>query len=239
MGFRALGVIAGQIFVVGGAALLVGCSGCGGIVAEEDAGDASADSTPAPGDARSADAPAPDAPPSDAGGVDASIGDAGPDGSFDCLYDAGGMAPEGGATGSGPCPLRPPVAGSPCGTTNLLCEYGSSWWSRCDLLLSCTQGVWQSSDYGPRSCPELDAGPSGGACAADTCPATWAEAVAITDAGPCPASSCQYPEGDCLCGAGTVTSCSADTWSCLPVTPTLRHPVLAGRVVLLPDGVGV
>ncbi|MGD0526816.1 MAG: hypothetical protein ABSE49_16840 [Polyangiaceae bacterium] len=217
MRLAAFGFLTANLCVLGAAASLAGCSGCGGVVAEDDGG--AADAVAASGDADGAgvfDAEAGDAPtPADAG-TDATTREAGPDGSLDCLYpDAASVLDAGVA--SGPCPATAPVVGSPCETPFSYCEYGSSWWSSCNLLVSCVHGIWQSADLGPEHCPELDAGPSGGACVANPCPATWAEALAMVDAGACPASSCQYPEGACLCGIGTIAGCfSASTWSCVP-----------------------
>jgi hypothetical protein len=192
---------AANVCVLGTLAFLVDCSGCGGaIISGGDAG-------------------VPDA----AG--DASSSDARPDSSLDCLYPDAASAIEAGDAG-GPCPPTPPTAGSACDVPDLFCEYGSNWWSRCNLLLSCEKGMWQTFEGGPDFCPQVAGGPSGGVCPANTCPATWADAVAI-DGGPCPSFSCEYPEGDCLCGINSGAGCfgaAPSVWACLPATPGCTYP---------------
>lgn len=158
-------------------------------------------------------------PPTDAGPPEANdLGDA----DLSCVYEddaSSGDAADG--DDGGPCPALPPVIGSPCDVPSYFCEYGRNWWSRCNLLVTCDRGAWTSFDAG--GCDEFGAA---GVCPAETCPATWTEAVAI-DGGPCPASSCQYPEGDCVCGSGnggSATACPPAGWSCLPRGPDCASP---------------
>jgi hypothetical protein len=198
---------------------LEGCGGCGGELAPLDVPDARSDATAAEGSTPSPEAAtgsdAMDAPPDAPSNPDAGAGsvDAQPGAMLACL--------SGQEDASGPCPPAPPMVGSPCDVPSYYCEYGSNWWSRCDLILTCTKGAWEILNG---DCPDNDGGPAGGACPADTCPATWAEAIAI-DGGPCPAFACQYPEGDCLCGPGNGSGCYAPTgWSCLPAASGCPYP---------------
>lgn len=98
------------------------------------------------------------------------------------------------------CPSTPPDAGSACSLAEgEQCEYGSSWWLECNLVLRCQGGTWQTNGGGSGF------GPCAGQDAGGSCPATWAEANAIdagTGFGPCPAPDCQYPEGYCECLTG-------------------------------------
>lgn len=123
------------------------------------------------------------------------------------------------------CPSSPPTAGSTCTLAEgEECEYGSSWWLSCDLVLRCQGGTWQRSEPGGQ-CFGQDAGGS--------CPATWAEASAI-DAGAgvvaCPAPDCQYPEGYCECLAGCGGGGAPHPellmgrWYCTPATPECPSP---------------
>ena len=196
------------------------CSGCGGNLASSAGDDASFDARLAtdgqPGDVV-------DGGRADSESGDALAMDSAPDSTIGCLYDDASVD-DADVDGDGPCPPAPPAAGSPCGVPDYYCEYGRNWWSRCNLLLSCLSGTWQVFDAG--GCPTPEGGPVGGACPGGTCPATWAEATAI-DGGPCPAFSCQYPEGDCVCGPGTAGAlCSGapSGWTCLPVAAGCSSP---------------
>jgi len=122
---------------------------------------------------------------------------------------------EAGSSPTGPCPVTPPAEGSACDVPSYSCEYGDSWWMRCDLVMFCGNGAWHAEVDGGQ-CPSS----AGGACPTGACPATWAEALAV-DASACPASSCQYPEGDCLCDPG----CTATQgWSCVAAAPGCPYP---------------
>jgi hypothetical protein len=216
---RAVFLTTANVCVLGALTFLADCSGCGGMTSPSEIDDSGID---AAADAGHSVLEAGDAIVVDGGG-DESSSDAGPDSSLDCLYADGGSALE---AGDGPCPATPPTAGSPCDVPDYYCAYGSNWWSRCNLLMSCTKGAWQTFDAGADFCPQPEGGPRGGACPADTCPATWAEAIAI-DGGPCPAFSCQYPEGDCLCGVNTGAGCygaAPSAWSCLPANSGCTYP---------------
>ena len=160
--------------------LVVASFGCGGVTAVGAASDASADRTTA-SDGSSA--------------VDAVTGfDAGADTSVGCGFscdDAGDAALP-------PCPATPPAPQSPC-TASQVCEYGSSWWLNCNVVLRCVDTgsgarAW-NVEFDGGQCPWLDAG--------GPCPATWDEAKSV-DAGSfsCPFVSCVYPEGFCGCGIG-------------------------------------
>ncbi|HEX8795506.1 MAG TPA: hypothetical protein VF765_31365 [Polyangiaceae bacterium] len=123
------------------------------------------------------------------------------------------------------CPASPPAPGSACTLADgEECEYGSSWWLSCNLVLRCQGGTWQQAGVGGL-CVGQDSG--------GMCPATWAEANAI-DAGnvvgPCPAPDCQYPEGYCEC----LTGCGGGgaphpmllmgRWYCAPSTADCPSP---------------
>lgn len=118
------------------------------------------------------------------------------------------------------CPSTPPALGSPCSAIGEECEYGSSWWLGCNLVLRCTASGWQQ---GPEpDCPFPDAGGS--------CPATFVEANA-TDAGPfaCPAAECQYPDGYCVCmshcgGGGQWHLDLVGDWYCAQAVPECPSP---------------
>ena len=218
---RAVMLIAAKVCVLGALTFLVDCSGCGGTTSPSEIEDGGADEGMMVGDARSSGREAGDAIASDDGGGP----DAQQDSSLGCLYANDSAAVEAGDAGV-ICPATPPDAGSPCDVPDYYCEYGNNWWSRCNLLMSCDQGTWQAFDGGADFCPQPDGGPSSGACPADTCPVTWAEAVAI-EAGPCPSFSCQYPEGDCLCGINSGAGCSysaPSAWSCLPANSGCAYP---------------
>ncbi|HEY8038404.1 MAG TPA: hypothetical protein VIF15_01365 [Polyangiaceae bacterium] len=89
------------------------------------------------------------------------------------------------------CAPTVPADGSACAVPGEVCEYGTSWWLECNVVVRCTGGAWQPL-YGGMQCPWLE---GGGAC-----PATWAEASAIEAGTACAAADCQYPQGYCECG---------------------------------------
>jgi hypothetical protein len=169
---------------VGACAVLAPAAGCGGSTASQHTADAGADSTTA------FDAWAgPDAsPPPDAGADAESDADA-----TGCGF---GCPP--GEAGAVPCPATPPTSGSPCTAQDQVCEYGSSWWLKCNLALECLPadaGLAWSLLFDGGGCDWLDSG--------SACPPTWQAANAVDAApGMCPFVSCVYPEGFCGCGIG-------------------------------------
>ncbi len=126
------------------------------------------------------------------------------------------------------CPATPPSAGTSCSAVGEDCEYGSSWWLWCNLVVQCTADAgWQPvSEHIGGGCAEPDAGDAGG-----TCPSTWAEATTM-DAGSamCPAVNCNYPEGSCACILGC--GCAGQrqemdlhgAWFCTPTPPGCPSP---------------
>jgi hypothetical protein len=221
---RALSVIVAASFVCVAAAL-ASLAACGGVTAVNASSDASADGT-AVYDAATGSFDVStgslDAPPSF---PDTSVGCG-----FSC--DAGG----------GPrvvCPATPPTPGTACDVSPTdTCEYGSSWWLVCNLVMTCTAGQWTVQPQYP-ACAEPDAGPA--------CPATWAEAQAIVaDAAPsnCQFVSCVYPEGWCGCGIGCGGGGGAPAprgelsgyfW-CIPSSPGCPEPRPLGGTACEPDG---
>jgi hypothetical protein len=110
-----------------------------------------------------------------------------------------------------------------------VCEYGSSWWLECNVVLRCeeTGGPGKSQwveQFDGGACPWLDAG--------GPCPATWDEATAV-DAQPltCPFVTCVYPQGFCgcgiNCGGGGGFPRQLDVtghFTCLPAAPGCPEP---------------
>lgn len=148
--------------------------------------------------------------------------------------DGGASADGGPDTGAGcviacdagvtrvPCPAAPPAPGSAC-AAGQVCEYGSSWWLECNVVMRCEGASWQL-EFDGGACPWLDAG--------GPCPATWAEAMSV-DASPasCPFVTCVYPEGFCGCGIGCGGGGGAPAprdvqgfFTCLPTVPGCPEP---------------
>jgi len=126
-----------------------------------------------------------DAPSASDGDSDSATHDGGPgdDGPV-------GDAPSDSPVTHGPCPASPPTPGSACTREDLQCEYGTSQYVGCDILVQCTSGQWQTQTFGdtcpggpnPPECPPTMASvPSGSACGSQT----------IT---------CHYDLGQCTCG---------------------------------------
>ncbi len=120
------------------------------------------------------------------------------------------------------CPGTAPSIGSACTLPEPeQCEYGGSWWLGCNLILRCTQGVWQAAPPG-QGCIQQDAG--------GVCPATFAEASGVdAGLGRCPAPGCQYPDGYCEClvgcgGGGIEKPQIAGHWYCAAATPQCPTP---------------
>jgi hypothetical protein len=167
------------------------------------------------------------------GGNDASVG-FGDDASGGC-----GFSCDAGTQPLTVCPASAPTPGTPCALPEIeTCEYGSSWFLACNVVLACTQGQWQVRNGFP-SCAEPDAGPP--------CPATWAEAQAIVaDAGVsnCQFVSCSYPEGWCGCGIGCGGGGGAPAppgrlggfFTCLPAQPGCPEPRPLGGTACDFDG---
>lgn len=183
--------------------------GCGGQTSHGGPADAGADRTGAV-DSAAVDAPA----------LDGSVADAA-DASMGCGFSCDAGAPTA-------CPATPPQAGTPCNAPQI-CEYGTSWFLTCNLVLRCQSttgtgpGTWlEESDGG--GCPWLDAG--------GPCPATYAQAEAVDAApGSCPFVSCVYPEGFCgcgvMCGGGGGVPRPHDVtgfFACIPSAPGCPEP---------------
>jgi hypothetical protein len=115
------------------------------------------------------------------------------------------------------CPPAPPALGTACPRLDESCEYGSSWWIGCNLVVRCTACGWEQE---VPDCVVADAGGS--------CPATWAEASALDEGGGawCRAADCQYPDGYCVCDAiwGGPDVQIGGLWSCGPVAPGCPSP---------------
>lgn len=192
------------VLLVGGLASAIDC---GGTTASSGGSDAAADATGGPG--------ADGSPFLDAG-VDTGV-----DAPFGCgvLCEAGFDAPP----PLPACPAAPPGAGSPCPSQNEVCEYGSSWWLDCNVVVRCETGKWALQHDGG-GCDWLDAG--------SACPATWDEANGVDAAlQTCPFTTCVYPEGFCGCGVacggggGEVQRPMIDgIFVCIPSTPQCPEP---------------
>jgi len=121
------------------------------------------------------------------------------------------------------CPPTPPAFGTACPALGEDCEYGSSWWLGCNLVVRCTASGWaQAPAELQQGCHLRDAGGS--------CPATWVEASAIdASLATCPAAECQYPEGYCVCMflCGSVGQWRPEirgSWYCAPATSECPSP---------------
>jgi hypothetical protein len=172
VGARSLVLVAS---VACAAVALASTADCGGVTAQTAGADSGADAT-AGHDASDATSSA------DAGPV----GDASTD-AFGC-----GFACDSGHVPLGPCPASPPASGSSCTAAGEVCEYGSSWFMECNVVVQCQAGQWLVQSDGT-GCAWLD---GGGAC-----PATWDEASSVdATPGTCPFASCVYPQGFCGCG---------------------------------------
>jgi hypothetical protein len=163
----------------------------------------------------------PDAGPADA---TSTTGDATPDARDDAL-DAPGDSAAVDASEDVTltvCPAAAPQLGSACSLPEQECEYGSSWWLGCNLIVRCAQGVWQKAPA-EQACEQQDAG--------GACPATWDEASDLdAGIGLCPAPGCQYAEGYCECllacgGGGAIPRPQlAGHWYCAAATPQCPSP---------------
>jgi hypothetical protein len=205
------------------AAVLASTGACGGVTAQTEDGGASADATS--GFDAAADG-------FDAGGFGC-VGDCDA-GGFGCVGDC-----DAGTRPYAVCPPSPPTPGSPCNVPGYeTCEYGSSWFLACNLVMTCAQGQWQVQNQFV-ACAEPDAGPP--------CPATWAEAQAVVaDAGltNCQFVSCVYAEGWCGCGIGCGGSGGAPAphdrlsgfFTCIPSQPWCAGPRPLGGTACEIDG---
>jgi hypothetical protein len=107
----------------------------------------------------------------------------------------------GGSGGTGPtaplvsaCPQSaPPVLGTSCADTGLLCEYGSDRDWECNVVAHCNPShTWESGTGGGPQCPSPPLGVGPG------CPPSHAAAA---QGGTCSTDQqvCAYPEGICVC----------------------------------------
>jgi len=152
--------------------------------------------------------------PSD-GGVDAPFDDD----CTDCEQDSG---PARDAGPTGPCPASAPGPGDACTREGLECEYGTSQYPACDLVVQCSSGAWQSESFGG-DCPS-GANPPG-------CPATMG-GVPVGAACDANIGTCHYALGQCYCGGffGGPQPPSPDgggptaTWSCDDPGPGCPQP---------------
>jgi hypothetical protein len=149
--------------------------------------------------------------PSD-GSPDASGNDSSDDAATDAATDAPIINDAGGDAAppwSPVCPTEQPAPGSACSASaSVECEYGRLQYDiGCDLVLECTDGVWQSATLGPSSCqPD---GPNSAAC-----PASLPTGVCNDNN-----LRCEYPEGVCQCSAGFGGPIELDgglSWFCNP-----------------------
>lgn len=160
-----------------------------------------------------------------ASGPSTSPGDAGADAPSnddctDCEQDSG-PAPDAGPTG--PCPAGAPSPGAACAREGLECEYGTSQYPACDLVVQCSGGAWQAESFGG-DCPS-GANPPG-------CPATMGD-VPVDAACDPNIGTCHYALGQCYCGAvfgppepppGTDGGGPTATWSCDDPGPDCPQP---------------
>jgi hypothetical protein len=123
------------------------------------------------------------------------------------LRDGGGEAHSAAVA----CPTSMPTPGGPCGASGLTCEYGDDPSASCDTLMTCSSGVWATSQE-----------PMDGGCSTTnppSCPTAFSD---VAQGAACGSSTfdCYYPQARCSCsplvlqGACIRTSCPAPTWSC-------------------------
>jgi len=68
------------------------------------------------------------------------------------LTDGGGDEGDANPPASG-CPSSQPLAGSACGTESIECEYGSDPRWTCNIVTTCQNGAWSSSQAKDGTCP--------------------------------------------------------------------------------------
>ncbi|HEX8793897.1 MAG TPA: hypothetical protein VF765_23300 [Polyangiaceae bacterium] len=129
-------------------------------------------------------------------------GDAGTDGPYmppgdDCI-DCDATPPEpsppgDGGPGPGPaCPSTQPSEGTPCTRESLECEYGTSQYPGCDVIVQCSGGYWGTEFGAAGYCPT---GPN-----PEGCPASMDD---VNDGGATCSTqglTCHYALGQCYCG---------------------------------------
>jgi hypothetical protein len=148
----------------------------------------------------------------DAGsGGDGSPIDAGHDASTGT--DAGGVD-GGGADGGQACPDNVPAAGSPCPSSGLACEYGTSANVGCDTVVRCTASGWSMPDVSQ--------------CAMGQCPASY-DAVPMGQLCSPQGLDCSYPKGTCTCSASPGPVLIVDgsilvDWHCFPAVAGCPSP---------------
>jgi hypothetical protein len=121
--------------------------------------------------------------------------DAGPDviasdDCSDCIGDDMDATPPPDANPAGPCPESVPTPGSACSREGLECEYGTSQYPGCDIVVQCSSGAWQNQSFGG-NCPS---GPNPAGC-----PASMSDVHPGAVCNP-QVGACHYPLGQCYCG---------------------------------------
>jgi hypothetical protein len=119
----------------------------------------------------------------------------------------------------GPCPAAAPNEGAACSASGqLYCEYGSSEFIGCDLVMSCNQGAWQKTNFS--ECPPPGPNPA-------ACPATLA-AVPLGQTCTPAGLECDYMFARCFCndpfGPPPPDSGIAPTWACDDPGPGCPQP---------------